>query len=608
MRIHTKLFVAYLLAAVLLLGSLTYLLTKRSGDVLLESVTETMTQNLAQIAVNFEHLLESYEETAHAFYLNIQLQETLNERYPDDRAAYERYFGYLQPYLTVVQGTKNYYRIRFYSDNPTLTFANVIQIDDDVRREEWYRSLTEGRRELHWTGMYDIAMSDARVFSLRQRMDYADPGAELYASFEIPERELHRLIEEEKEGRRIVMAMSGGEVLLDSAGREAQAARLSDYPFAASVTAGAGHYRYEEDGRSYLVLHSDLGRSAVRGMQIVMLVPLDELMLEVREMTEPAYWMLGLSALLAAGIIYGLSIGMTRRLTTLAKKMRSAHRDQYRGYVAIRGNDEISQLGRIFNEMVQRLETLIREVYEARIDRTELALRTREAEFYALQAQINPHYLFNVLNMLRSKLMEQRDDDSAQIVGLIAKSYRFLLQNKSETVTVGQELGLVETYLRIQQLRFEHRLRYEIDVPDEVMDMTIPKLALQPLVENAMTHGVEPEEGTTTVRISAAIGEGRYALIVEDDGRGIGAERLSEIRHWLEDSDEMLSERHIGIRNIHYRLTKLFGPEAGLTIANAAGRGVRAVITIPLSGQSEPEKPEEPVDESANDSREEDGI
>jgi len=603
-RIQTKLFVVYLLTAVLLLGSLTYLLTKRSGDLLLESVTETMTQNLAQIAVNFEHLLESYEETAHSFYLNIQLQEVLNERYADERAAYEQYFGYLQPYLSVIQGTKNYYRIRFYSDNPTLSFANVSRIDDAVQEEEWYRALSEGRRELFWTGMYDIPMSNERVFSLRQRMDYANPEAELYASFDIPERELHRLIEEEKEGRRIVLAMGNGEILLDSAGRESQAVRLADYPFAASVTSGAGHYRYEEDGRSYLVLHSDLGgRSAVRSMRIVMLVPLDELMLEVREMTEPAYWMLGLSALLAAGIIYGLSIGMTRRLTTLAKKMRSAHRDQYRGYVEIRGNDEISQLGRIFNEMVQRLETLIREVYEARIDRTELALRTREAEFYALAAQINPHYLFNVLNMLRGKLLEKQDDDSAQIVGLIAKSYRFLLQNKSETVTVGQELGLVETYLRIQQLRFEHRLRYEIAVPDEALGIAIPKLALQPLVENAVTHGVEPEEGTTTVRIAAAMEDGCCVLTVEDDGRGIGAERLAQIRHWLKDAGEVLSERHIGIRNIHYRLTKLFGPGAGLSIASLEGRGARAVITIPLSG----DRREIAAMDSGSDLREEDG-
>jgi len=585
--IQTKLFVVFLLAAVLLLGSLTYVLTERNSDILFDSITETMTLNLAQIAVNFENLLESYEETAHSFYLNMKLQDVLNRKYRDDREAYEQYFGYLQPYLSVVTGTKNYYRIRFYSDNPTLVFANVTRIDDVVRGEAWYRALKEGKKELYWTDMYDIPMSNERVFSLRQRMDYAKPDSELYVSFEIPERELRKLIEEEKKGRRIVLAMNDGRVLLDSAGTEAdRETRLSSLPFGGSVGEGTGHFRYEEGGKHFLVLYTELGRrSDVRGMKLVMQVPLDELMPQVREAHLLAYSLLAAAALLAACIIYGLSIGMTRRLKRLAKKMRSVHLDQYRGYVKVEGNDEISQLGMIFNEMVLRLETLIREVYEARIDRTELALRTREAEFYALQAQINPHYLFNVLNMLRGKLMDKGDGDSASIVHLIARSFRFLLQNKAETVTLAQELELVETYLKIQQLRFEHRLSYEIRVPEELRAITIPKLSLQPLVENAVTHGVEPSERPTTIRIAAARVGGGARITVEDDGRGIGTERLEEIRRWLSDDRTVLSERHIGIRNIHFRLAKLFGPDAGLTLSSA-GRGARATVTIPTAARA----------------------
>ncbi|QJD86570.1 cache domain-containing sensor histidine kinase [Cohnella herbarum] len=583
MRIQTKLFVVYLLAAILLMGALTYFLTERSASLLFEAITETKEQTLAQITSNLDNELRSYEETANSFYLNITLQQMLTERYADKRLAYREYFGFLQPYLSLLQGTKDIYRVNFYSDNPTLPFANVILLDDEIRGEAWYKALMAKPSGMYWTNSYPVPMFDERVFSLRQKLDYLEPGTELYASIEVRERELRQLVAEESRDARILFVLKDGHVLLDSADPEKKRAKLEQYSFAAEIGEGDGHFQLEEDGSSSLVLYRHLNsRSALRDMQVILLVPLDELMPKVERMRWLAYVMLSVSCVLAALLVYGLSIGLTKRLTTLAKKMRNVHQDRYRGYVEVKGNDEISQLGRIFNEMVKQLERLIREVYQAEIDSKELALRTREAEFYALQAQINPHYLFNVLNMLRANLLDLQDGKNADIVDMIARTFRFLLHNKSERITVREELELVGTYLKIQKLRYEHRLQFRIEVPEDALDLLIPKLTLQPLVENALAHGLEPNAEPTLIQVCGVKKGDGWLISVEDNGIGIGEERLTEIGEWLSGKQSVLSENHIGIRNVHYRLTAIFGAESGLRISSE-GRGARAAFYVPAN-------------------------
>ncbi|MCD9023141.1 sensor histidine kinase [Cohnella silvisoli] len=586
MRIQTRLFVVYLFAAILLMGSLTYFLTKRSASLLFDAITETKAQTLAQVTSNLDNKLQSYEETANSFYLNLTLQQVLLTRYPDKRVAYQAYFDYLQPYLFNLEGIKDIYRVKFYSDNPTLTYANVTMIDEEVRNEPWYITLKNKPSGMYWTNSYRIPMSNEQVFSLKQKLDYLEPGTDLYASIEVRERELYRLIEEESRGARLLFILKDGQVLLDSGDRNKSIPELQDFPFASRIGEGNGFFQLEDEGSSSLVLYRHLNsRSALRDMRVIMIVPLDELMPKVERMRWLAYLMFAASCGFAALLVYGLSIGLTKRLTSLAKKMRTVHQDRYRGFVEVSGNDEISQLGRIFNEMVKQLETLIREVYQSEIDSKDMALRTREAELYALQAQINPHFLFNVLNMLRANLLDLKDAKNADIVDMIARTFRFLLQNKAEQITVQEELELVSTYLRIQKLRYEHRLQYRIEVPEAALNLYIPKLTLQPLVENALIHGLEMNDEPTWIRISAVLEEQCWRLTVEDDGVGIDPDRLREIREWLNDEQSVLSGSHIGVRNVHFRLMATFGPESGLELSSN-GKGTKAEFTVPIAAEN----------------------
>lgn len=598
MSIQAKLFLVFLLTAVCLLGSLTWVLTNRSASLLFDSITETTRRTLEQVASNIDYKLLSYEETANSFYLNAQLQDMLLKRYADPGEAYDAYFGYIAPYSAVMQGSKDIYRVRFYSDNDTLVFSNVTGLSESVRMEEWFRSLSERSAGFYWTRVEQVPMSDEKVFSLRTRLHLVEPDAELYLSMDIRERELARLVEKEVQGRRIWLALPDGTMLMDiGKGDSETVGHVEELPFADRLAGREDSWILEDETGTSLILFRTLdSRTSIRGMKLIMQVPLGELTPQVKSLQAPAYALLAAACLCAAIVIYMLSIGMTRRLTGLARGMRSVHRDQYRGFVHIKGNDEISQLGVIFNEMVRKLERMIAEVYQAEIDRKEMALRTREAEFYALQAQIHPHFLFNVLNMLRGNLLEQQDARNAEIVSLLARSYRFLLDDRSEMVELSKELDAVRIYLELQFRRFEHRLRYRIQLPKEAEGLIIPKFIVQPLAENAVKHGMERRAGVTDIDIDVSRRSEGWVVAVKDNGAGMKSIRLDEIRSWLKDGVDGGMDRgtdggtdgrsgHIGLRNIHDRLKLKFGPRSGLRLSSEAGCTVAELI-IPLQDES----------------------
>jgi len=264
--------------------------------------------------------------------------------------------------------------------------------------------------------------------------------------------------------------------------------------------------------------------------------------------------------------------------------MKRVHKDNFQSFVVVKGKDEVAQLGGMFNLMVQRLGQLISEVYQAEIDRKEQAYRTKEVELYALQTQINPHFLFNVLNMIRGKLLIVGERDTAKVVGLLAKSFRMMLKSGGQMIRLTEEIEFVDNYLQIQQYRFGHKFTYSIDIPKDKLEVSIPKLILQPLVENAISHAIElnPNHSKIVIR-GETIGD-RLQLTVIDDGLGITTERLSEIELWLAKEDSLSTDSNIGLRNVHARLKYLYGDEYGIKLSSVEGEGTTVTLMIPLIG------------------------
>lgn len=259
------------------------------------------------------------------------------------------------------------------------------------------------------------------------------------------------------------------------------------------------------------------------------------------------------------------------------------------GRLSYEGVSEIDLIAQNINEMLDRMKELTNAELDARTRLIEAQLRKNEAELYALQSQINPHFLFNSLQCIRAMAILAHADEVASMTSSLSSLMRYAISGTG-MVRVGEEVGAVKEYLNIVDIRYAHRFRLDLCVPPDMMAILIPKMILQPLVENAVSHGVSMREEGGRVFIAAHTEKGRAVFTITDDGPGIPAQRLSAMREVLEmDFHDAVSAKKLtsfGLYNIQRRIRLQFGEEYGLTLESQIGK-TRAIIEIPAWGNEE---------------------
>ena len=221
----------------------------------------------------------------------------------------------------------------------------------------------------------------------------------------------------------------------------------------------------------------------------------------------------------------------------------------------------------------------------------ETALKT-EAELHALQNQINPHFLYNTLEIIRSRALAQGCTDVAEMVESLARQFRYCINNQGEMASLQQELDHVHNYLLIQRYRFGDRFRYREFIggdTEKLLSTKLPVMTLQPIIENALVHGVSPciDGGCITLRVRATAR--RLHIAIEDDGVGMTDEEVQKIRRALQENTVSAYQRQTGkrsmgiaMRNVNQRIRFYFGENYGVDIASTQGVGTSVFVTLPL--------------------------
>lgn len=232
--------------------------------------------------------------------------------------------------------------------------------------------------------------------------------------------------------------------------------------------------------------------------------------------------------------------------------------------------DEFQQLDDAYRHMVMQREELLK--YN-----NELAERKRIMEIKQLEEQFNPHFIFNVLETLRYEIMIDAAKAS-EMVQSFARLMRYSIYYGSTIVSLGTDIEYINDYLLLQKMRYNRRLNYHIEIPEELLEFRIPKLLLQPIVENSLVHGMKNTH-SISITITGYEQDNLLLLCVADDGSGIDDERLAALRLGLESEDGL--KEHIGLYNSHRVIRLLYGSEYGLTIDSQPGSGTRVTITVP---------------------------
>lgn len=313
--------------------------------------------------------------------------------------------------------------------------------------------------------------------------------------------------------------------------------------------------------------------------QIVFLIPSGVADLEINKLSIIYGGYFCLFFILSLLIIVLFTSVFSRRVTLLSEKMHAVAGGDFNVEFTDEGHDEIAELYTDLEQMIHSMQTMMNDVYQAKLQNEEFKFVQMEAEFKALASQINPHFLYNTLETIRMKAFCNNDKETADLVKKLGKFMRRCLEFKDGEVTLRSELEFTNGYLELQAARFGDRVSYSI-YSEVSKDYMILPLVIQPVVENAFVHGIEGCKDNGHIDIKVYYSGDNVIIDVKDNGSGMSKEKLRELEAKLRRNDTS-SGKSIGLTNVNKRIKMYHGEQYGLTIKTKEGGGTTIRITLP---------------------------
>lgn len=492
--------------------------------------------------------------------LNLRLSGD-EEELPKQLASFERIDSYAYGMEMVFESSN----IWFYIDerSPVVNDNSGRYRSLNVAQQtEWYGKLMDNNGTPTWVSFkedkYDT--SEAYVAITRGLWDQEDYSRYIGVLAVSLDRDL---LED-----RMIGAVEGQTIYLETAQGDLLASSREDGEFP-RIAAGQRHGNdnaFQEislDGETSLVRSRLLDQTNV---YLVSVVPKRALLQTTNiANTGIVVWYFAV-CLLILGVFFPLTRSVTRGLQLLKAQMM-VMQDGVLQKIETRedSSDEIGQLIRRYNGMTDKVSELMQEQYDLGQEKIRMELK-------ALQSQINPHFLYNTLDMINWMAQKNETDNIRSVVQSMSSFYRLTLSRGQDIVTIGDEVKLCEAYMEIQNRRYRGRILYEAEVDGEILEYQIPKITLQPFLENAVVHGInEKEDARGVVILNGWLEDGRITLSVTDDGKGIapGGQEKSG------------SGSHYGMKNIEKRLELFYGEKIPVQIESSSGVGTCIIINIP---------------------------
>lgn len=320
--------------------------------------------------------------------------------------------------------------------------------------------------------------------------------------------------------------------------------------------------------------------SELTGWKIIGRAPLSEILKDAYEIRNLIFISAAFSIIFTITLYYFISARLIRPIRHLKEKMRQAASGNFEVKVWNESTDEIADLGVSFNIMLKKIKILI----EKNIAEQE---QLKKAELRTMQAQINPHFLYNTLDTIVWMAESKKSSQVIDITKALSHFFRITLSKGQDWITLKDELEHIRNYLIIQKIRYRDILDVEIDVDEQILQYKILKLTLQPIVENAIYHGIKNKRGKGIIQIKGGfINEGKIAIDIIDNGIGIDKQKLTEIQKHLSSTHAEVTRTHndknsFGMNNVHQRIHVYYGKPYGLTIQSEYGVGTEIRLTIP---------------------------
>lgn len=312
------------------------------------------------------------------------------------------------------------------------------------------------------------------------------------------------------------------------------------------------------------------------------MIPTSFLQKTARELEKTTVMLIGISILLCILLANIMARGITRPIEKTSNAMKKFAKGDFSVRLPEGRADEIGAMNLVFNQTIEKVEKLLKQIVE-------MEMVNKDIEFQALQAQINPHFLYNVLDTINWMARKKGEENICRMVTAISNLMRASISNKRSMVRVKEELKYIEDYLFIQETRYGDKFTSYIEVDEELNELEIPKMVIQTLVENAVVHGVENATWDCFLYISGEIQDDMAVFKVKDDGVGISAEKLEALLKMEEEPEHKAERTHtnLGIYAVQKRLEYVYHGKAKMMITSEKEKGTLVVLEIPLKKAKE---------------------
>ncbi|MEK4906608.1 cache domain-containing sensor histidine kinase [Niallia sp. FSL M8-0099] len=484
--------------------------------------------------------------------------------------------------ITLV-GEKSYVTI-LLKNGKYFTNYNIAEFDPrDLFKEKWYEDIEEAvGYESTWIE------SQPTIFELEKKNNpyqisivrtLRDEGIQIYGYVvvTIMENKLSEVFNKMDGYNDVMMLNPSGKILSHSDDEKIG----SVFTYRSKLFNRDGSEVLKMKDNEYIVTERSLSFSNWR---LVSFIPYEQSINKINGIFQKVFLIQVLSFMLFLLLLTYSMKTITKPLEYLAELADKVQAGNLIVRSKIKGKDEIGRLSKSINLMLDHINTKIEEI-------TETEARKRKAEFAMLQAQINPHFLFNVLNSIRMKVMIRGDKESANMITSLTKLLRITIDKNKEIITFLEEIEILVDFVHIMNRRQNRKVSLEMDVDQDAYSFEIPRFILQPIIENSIIHGFNQSDGL--ILIHAAIVNEMLIITIEDNGLGMKKEDLEQLKKKtfqavsLENpqrKQQVKGFSSLGLANVYERLSITFGPAFNMDILSELGNGTIVILKIPMKG------------------------
>ncbi|HEY4390187.1 MAG TPA: histidine kinase [Paenibacillus sp.] len=517
---------------------------------------------------------------SHALNTDKTLNEMLDHTYIDPLDFYETFDEQLRNRVTSYIPVNNQIeRISIFTDNPSIVPGGNYQfIDHKVQDSDWYRLWEDNSNPVYVAAYIATEASNLAstvpYLSVMERMNYFDKYNTYYKvlRIDIAINKIYDVIMRERDYLNLYLVNEHNQIIM-SADSGYQRGRTEDaYPI----------FELPEQYSEQDIHTVSIGTARyVKGWKLIGLPEGTRISKAIMEMRIFVVLLAVAVTLGATLFIYVMLRSYNYRVKRLSRHMQKVTNEKFDLIAIEEGRDEIGLLIQNFNRMTSRINSLINNVYKLEIQQKDLEMERVRAELNLLQSQMNPHFLFNTLNAILVVCTKNNYNDVSDIIKNLSRLLRRLISWKEDIVTLQEEIMFIEMYLKIEKFRFRDKIDYEFEIDEEALQYKIPKMSIQPLVENSCKHGIQRINGQGLVKISAIVAEGKLRVAVYDNGKGIEPDKLREVI--LSVRNENSSGFNIGIRNVYRRLELNYNDQASFNIVSKPDEGTTVSFEIPVN-------------------------